>query len=69
MSRFYVKATSDTGKGTVTKGGNRELQVEITVDSPQGRSMIKIDCSGLPFGESTVKIKKRAHKDVKVIEG
>lgn len=67
MSRFYVKANSDTGKRTVTRGGNRELSLEITVDGPKGRSCIYIDCEGHPFGKSTVRIRKNTEENVEVI--
>ena len=66
MSRFYVKATSDTGKGTITKGGNGELHVEVSVDTPAGRSYINIDCKAGTFGKSDVTIRKRVKEGLRV---
>ena len=64
MSRFYVKATSDTGKGTVTKGGNRELHVMVTINTPEGQASVMIECTALLFGKSRVEVYKNFTKSI-----
>jgi len=58
--RFYSSTTSDTGKkgNATTKGGNRRLESVVTIDTPDGRSTIKIVCSAEAWGRSTIRITK-----------
>jgi hypothetical protein len=69
--RFYSSTTSDTGKvgNKTTRGGNRQLVSVVTINTPDGRSMIRIVCEAGPWGRSTVRITKSIKGDKLTVIG